>query len=242
MKSIMRILIALVVIFLISACGMVKSVFPDKEKDYRFTRELPVLVVPTDLDRTEIAAPPIVAAEASTSRPASTSAVLRPGAVPSTSEANAVPLEQASVAEENAAQEVSEPDAPVLTQLTLRDTPNQPALLQVNQDLQRTWRILGKAMTQEALEIVERNTTAHYFVVQYEPKAKALKDDSIWDNVGFLFGDENNQEQAYRIALTEKAQQTDIRVLDANNKECATEACIQLTRLLKTAMEKSLKE
>ncbi|MEQ1638252.1 MAG: outer membrane protein assembly factor BamC [Methylococcales bacterium] len=240
MNMIMRVCVLFTVTIFLGGCGLLKSVFPDKEKDYRFTREFPALVIPEDLVHPEIVKPPVSSASVADPQIANRQPLLpaaEPNVVP-----EAVALEEAPIPVSSYAKDVAEADAPVETKITLQTVSNNILVLHVNQNLQRASRLVGKAMTLEALEIVERNAAEHYYVLQYEPKAKAMKDDSIWDNVTFLFGAENNQEQAYRIALTENDQQTEIRVLDTNNKVCEVDACAELIKLLKTAMEDSLKE
>ncbi|MDP3333928.1 MAG: hypothetical protein Q8S55_18390, partial [Methylococcaceae bacterium] len=37
------------VLFNLSACTTIKEAFPDKEKDYQFTTEIPKLIIPADL-------------------------------------------------------------------------------------------------------------------------------------------------------------------------------------------------
>lgn len=262
---------------LLSGCGMLKEAFPDKEKDYRYTHEIPEIVVPNNLGQSAKSVarstPPI--AEVSnasipkiespklpvrpmTSQPISApvlkqqdvekpeQAPAKPEVTEQTPDSNTVlqttPLQETPIEVSNYAEGVADADTAIAPELKLRKTSERTAVLQFNQNMERTWRLVGKALTQQAVEISERNTKAHYFTVQYEPQAKALKDDSIWDDIGFIFGAENNQEQSYRIALTEKDKQTEIRVLDAENKVCTTDACVQLTKLLKTAIEKAMKD
>lgn len=274
-------------LFLLAGCSTIKSVFPDKEKDYRFTRELPDLIVPNTLDNKSEAVKPMMAPNVSAALPPVakvTKQVTKKTRQPVT-EANTtletVPLNEAPIeasevtkeavatppvakaikkepspvtsSETTAASDtpidvstyaegVAEADAPIVTQVTVRKIPKHADMLHINQNLQRTARIVGKALTQQSIEITERNTAKHYFVVQYDPSVKPMQDESIWDELDFIFGEENNKEQPYRITLTETDQQTDIGVLDKNGKECSDGACSQLLRVLKTAIAKSLEE
>lgn len=278
MKHKMPLIVLCWVAALLSGCGILKEAFPDKEKDYRYTHEIPEIVVPNNLGQSAKSvtrsAPPIAAVsdESATkvespklpapplpSQPISApvlkqqkvvkpepAPVVEPEVTGQTPDSNAIlqttPLQETPIEVSSYAEGVADADAAIAPALKLHKTSERTAVLQFNQNMERTWRIVGKALTQQAVEISERNTKAHYFTVQYEPQAKALKDDSIWDEIGFIFGAENNQEQSYRIALTEKDKQTEIRVLDAEHKVCSTDACIQLTKLLKTAIEKAMKD
>jgi len=46
----------LVMLMSLSGCSYVQSLFPDKERDYQFTTEIPSLVLPPDLNRSANAA------------------------------------------------------------------------------------------------------------------------------------------------------------------------------------------
>lgn len=262
------------------------SFFPDKEKEYRYTHELPPLVVPNELNQrqvyakpaermreipepeSEVIAPPLAAspavevADAPISNPPIPKApVLAPTpkaeASPPTTvnpatavvtpvpDANTVlqttPLTEPPVDGSTYAKALPDAEKAVVPELKLRKVSERIAVLQLNQNIDQSWRIVGKALTEQAIEISARNSAAHSYEVQYEPNGKALKDDSLWDDFLFVFGAENNQEQPYKITLTAKDQQTEIRVLDMENKVCSTDACIQLTKTLRTAIEKAMK-
>lgn len=144
------------------------------------------------------------------------------------------------IAEKNFSADMDDSDKAKVTEVVaLNETGKQPEL-RVNQNLSRTWRILSKALTRQAFEITERNADKHYYVVQYDPDAKPLVDASLWDDVIFLFGSENNNEQAYVISLTEKDQQTYIKVFAKVNQSCEDEKCAKLFSLLNDSIQKSL--
>ena len=46
---IITLFISATVLSALSACSYVKSLFPDKEKDYQYTTEIPPLIFPADL-------------------------------------------------------------------------------------------------------------------------------------------------------------------------------------------------
>ncbi len=296
MKIFFRSFSFLLLALLLSACGTMKSIFPDKEKDYRFTRELPPLVLPGDLSqRGDYVQPPSFADRDAATADAGLPAVplaqtsiadvatpAPPAPLPVTPAVQSAPASnvaspKASVAEASipqtptvtkAIEPTPAPNAVVQTtplvetpidgskfakalpdagtlplpEIKLIKTSEHTSILRFNQNLDQTWRIVGKALTDKAIEISDHNITARYYVVEYEPTVKKLKDDTWWDDVLFAFGSENNQELTYRVAMREKDKQTDIQVLDAENKLCSTEACAQLTLTLKAAIEKAIKK
>ena len=52
--NIRTISMAALVLLNVSACTYVKSLFPDKEKDYQYTTEIPPLIIPEDLKKSQI--------------------------------------------------------------------------------------------------------------------------------------------------------------------------------------------
>jgi outer membrane protein assembly factor BamC len=49
--KIITLLISAAALSALSACSYVKSLFPDKEKDYQYTTEIPPLIMPDDLKK-----------------------------------------------------------------------------------------------------------------------------------------------------------------------------------------------
>jgi len=62
------------VLFNLSACSYVKSLFPDKEKDYQYTTEIPPLILPDDLKKNQIPDVPTSASSTPSSPSPSTDA------------------------------------------------------------------------------------------------------------------------------------------------------------------------
>ena len=52
--NIRSIFMAALVLLNVSGCTYIKSLFPDKEKDYQYTTEIPPLIIPEDLKKSQI--------------------------------------------------------------------------------------------------------------------------------------------------------------------------------------------
>lgn len=268
----------IVIALMLNGCETIKGVFPDKEKDYRFTNEIPALIVPEDLGHSDIsdigqtqdnspaiepsvpdAAPTTPVAVVTTPLEESAAQVSKNTEVPTPSiQEPAIddPGIDKSLLRKDFAADVDDSEKPTITQVVaLKDADNLPEL-RVNQNMTRTWRILGKALTRKTFEITERNLTEHYYLIQYDPDAKPLEDESIWDDVAFLFGDEKNLEQEYKVALFEKEFETAIKIYkyapekNTDDKKslknvlqpCLDEKCARLFSLLQESLQQSLKE
>ncbi len=238
----MRSLTLILLVPVITGCSTIKSYFPDKEKDYRFTAEIPELVIPEDLKQSPVvdAATPLAPNPSVQESPAKVSDSAKPATVasgkPADAMQNSLPDLRQPVNEKDYTTDVDLTELPENTEAKLIHTAGGAALLQVNQTLSRSWRIVSQALTRKSVEVTQRKVDEHYFLVQFEPVVKELKDDSIWDSLDFVFGPENNQEQEYRISLLAKDQQTDIQVSPVNQASCSNDQCVQLLTLLQQAI------
>ncbi|AMK78964.1 MULTISPECIES: outer membrane protein assembly factor BamC [Methylomonas] len=217
--------LALVSALLVNAsCSTIKSWFPDKERDYQFTTEIPELVVPDDLKTKTLATRP----------------------VSNTPEPAPAPVQQESVKSTAAADTVeSVPSKPEKTQPTETaattgsghsvQTAGSSGVssLQIDQSATQAWWIVGKALSRQKLEVVERNMDKGYFFVKYDPDAIKPEDGSIWDEITFLFGDDPSQEQEYRVSLHQLDELlTEVTVQDSDGKTLSNAAATSLLRLI----------
>lgn len=201
-----------------SACSYIKSVFPDKERDYQFTTEIPELIVPDDLKTKTLPTHSVaVAAE-----PAPTPAQPAPT---KTDVAEPVAGKQAAV---ESAEAAASPGHGVQT-----TAGSGVSSLQIDQSSKQAWWLVGKALSRQKLEVVERNLDKGYFFVKYDPNAIKPEDGSILDEINFLFGDDPSQEQEYRVSLQElEAQLTEVTVQDSAGKTLSNVAATSLLRLI----------
>ena len=105
----------------------------------------------------------------------------------------------------------------VVDQVKLVELEGGATRIQLNEPFDRAWRIVGKVLSRQALEITGRNLADGVYNVQYDPNAHAMEDGTIWDELLFFFGEEQNQEKEYRIRLAQKQQFTEVIVTDDND-------------------------
>lgn len=216
-----------------TGCSYIKSLFPDKERDYQFRTEIPELIVPEDLkgktlpQKTpeEVAAAAVAAAESVTEEKAA---------------ATDEQQDSAPAKEKDTATEVRAEDKPVAP-----ITASNPAVssLQIDQSEKQAWRLVARALSRQRMEIVERNFDKGYFYVNYDPKAIKPEDGSIWDEVTFLFGADPSNEQEYRISLLEIAPQvTEVTIQDSDGKTLSNEVATALLKLITDGINQALPE
>ena len=205
MKTKVRALIIVIVSANLSACSYIKNLFPDKEKDYQFTTEIPPLTIPPDL--------------------AGGSITNAPAASATTEAVNAAPAEP-----------TPEPAPTVerkLIQVELVNADQGTKRLRISAPPLTAWRMVGKALSRQFMEVTSRNQEEGLFHVLYDPNSKEAEDGSIWDEVVFFLKGFEANEQEYVLKLVENdSQQTDVIILDKEQKPIADEASLSLLKLL----------
>jgi outer membrane protein assembly factor BamC len=238
------------VLFNLSACSYVKSLFPDKEKDYQYTTEIPPLILPDDLKKNQIPDVPTSASSTPSSPSPSTDA-----------DATAVPPVSVNTPA-SAAQAINEstatPPAPVEDRAPAASPESEPIVpdtaitvervkfdtgenrLRINVPFTRAWRIASKALSRKSIEVTERNQEEGLFTVQYDPDEQKVEDGSYWDEVVFLFGGIQSNEKTYLLKLEKNNQQTDIVVVDEDQQLLSDAASFKLLTLLQETIKADL--
>lgn len=213
MKTKVRALIVVIVSANLSACTTIKNWFPDKEKDYQFTTEIPPLTIPPDLSGGSITNVPAAPA--------------------------------ASAAESTSASEPSPEPAPTverkLIQVELVNADQGTKRLRISAPPATAWRMVGKALSRQFMEVTNRNQEERQFNVLYDPNNKEVEDGGIWDEVTFFLKGFETNEQEYVLKLVENdSQQTDVVILDKEQKPIADEASLSLLKLLHDTIKADL--
>ena len=213
-------------VFGLSGCSTIKSWFPDKEKDYQFTSEIPELIVPDDLKNKGLMS--VDTTPSARSEPESQ-------ADAGTSEESLNQMAQTtSVASETIVSETERQDDVV-------KAAHQPdsgigaaaSSLQIDQAKTPATRMVGRALSRKQMEIVERNIDKGYFYVKFDPNAVEAKDENLWDEIVFMFGDDPSNEQEYRITVHQIAEQmSEVTIQDDSGKTISNTAANALLKLI----------
>lgn len=223
----------------LSACSTIQGWFPDKERDYQFTAEIPDLVVPEDLKNKGLASlSPAAAAPVEAESESSGQAQADTG--PQASQSREAAAEQPERRKtETKAREPETEAAPVAEVGPAENVSS----LQIDQAKTPATRMVGRALSRKQLEIVERNIDKGYFYVKFDPDAVEAKDDSIWDEFTFLFGDDPSQEQEYRITVRQVNEQlSNVTVQDSEGKSLSNAVANALLKLITDGINEVVKQ
>lgn len=184
-----RVVVAVVpAVINLSACEWIKSGLPDKERDYYISHEIPTLQLPQDLKNQAIEFQPAPA--------------LLPGAPdPASSSDSQSKSEESSVDD--------------LVKLVVYD--GGATRIRIDESLDKSWRIVGKAISRNSIEITGRNQAESIYFVQFDPDDHEYDDGSLWDEATFFFGDDQHQEKDYHVRLLENKQLTEVIVTDVDD-------------------------
>jgi outer membrane protein assembly factor BamC len=221
MKTKIRLFVIAAVLVDVSACTTIKNLFPDKEKDYQFTTEIPPLILPPDL-----------AGDAGAKLPTPPAA---PATTPSAPAAESVdevpaytPTETAPAIDRS------------LIQVELIDAESGAKRLRISAPSEIAWRMVGKALSRKSIEVTNRNQDERVFDVQYDQSKQDVKDGSVWDELVFMFKGFEANEQAFTVKLQESNQQTDVMILDKDQQPVSDDASLSLTMLLYDTLKADL--
>ena len=226
MKNIISI-ITVVALSSLSACSQIKSYFPDKEREYQYTVELPALIYPADLKVKVLPVLPAAMAHAEPVNTPSTHVATTPTA------AKAIPTVDKAYSDEE------ELPAQLITVERINADKGENRL-RLNVPYIRAWRILGKSLSRKALEVMVRDQDTGVFTVKYDPDEQDVKDPSYIDSLKALIGDLRSNEKTYIIKLEKDQSQTEVSVLDKDQKPTTDADSVKLLTLLQEAIKADL--
>jgi outer membrane protein assembly factor BamC len=224
MNSQIRLLFVVAVLASVPSCSYIKSWFPDKEKDYQFTTEIPPLVLPADLAGDSN--PKISVAETATEAPAA----------PVSDSVDDVPAYKPSDSPAETALAVERK----LIQVELVDAGEGTKRLRIGAPLATAWRILGKALSRKSIEVTDRNQEEGIFHILYDQSKQDVEDGSFWDEIVFALKGFDVDEYAYVLKLVDNNQQSDIIIMDKEQKPIADQPSLRLLSLLHDTIKADL--
>lgn len=197
---------AIACVLSLSGCSTLQSWFPDKEKDYQFTTELPPLVIPLDLTKK----PSLPSRAASTQLPApkiedtvQNSLRNQKEVVKKVEDVSAIVAARPALSEE----EISKNE--IQLSLTHENTP----ALNLNVPLARAWRIVSKALSRKGIEATKHDNENRQIHVQIA-NVKSQPEKSLWDNTVEVFNPFTQNEEKYILQFNEVNAKTSVTVLD----------------------------
>lgn len=199
----------------LSSCGFVASLFPDKQKQYRYSSELPDLEIPPD-----IGLPPPGVAERQEDAGAERTGARRDR----DAEAPARPRQ--------ASKKRPSPKT-AASSSTLAQGQGEAPLIEVEEAFAEAWDDANRALGRLELEVVDQNRSDGIYYVYYGGDGKKPKSESgLWSDLKAVFSGDEAKAREYRVKLVEKGDYTHIYVLDADNKAVTAGQGLELLQRL----------
>ncbi len=210
----MKLIVAFICVLVsITGCSRVKSYFPDKEKDYQFSSEIPPLAIPGDLqsDKVDMTDPVEAAVQPQVSPELPVEMPVQPESSPDIPVRAPVP----------AGVEPSLPVALSGRKAQLLTYQSGVAYIHLSDTFERGWLLVSRAISHQSLEVIERNREQNYFSVLYDPDAKPISDGALVDELFFFLGMRESHEKEYHIRLVPSGGGADVIVEDKYNNPLA---------------------
>lgn len=213
-----RILFAILCGAGLAGCSTIASLFPDKQKQYQYTTEIPPLEVPPDLSVSTVAGARWRNAEGAATT-SSSSAVSGP------------------VAEPDAGTEAEGQSKATLAQNT-EDVP----LIELGLPFSDAWNDVGRALGRMKVEISDQNRNDGVYYVYYGEAKEQSQNKGMWDDIASLFSGEGEGAVEYRVKLeahkSAKGETTDVFVFDSEGQPVRQGAPIELLKQLHQELQK----
>lgn len=229
-SKIIALSVSLLILFNLSACGVIKGFFPDKSKEYQLITEIPELTVPSDLSSDAIR-------KNETVDPSVPVYQNKEYAPPPDSE-DIDSTTEVYVTDENVTDEKIATKETIYVDLL--EFSGGATRIRIEDTIDRNWRRVGKALSRHSIEITARDELDRIYYVQYDADFKKVEDGSLWDEVLFIFGSDPAQEKEFRVRLVENGSLTEIIVLDKNDKPLSKGPGLKLLRLLFETIKEDL--
>jgi outer membrane protein assembly factor BamC len=214
-----RIWILLSAAFLLSGCETISSWFPDKQKQYKYSSEIPPLEIPPDLNASTI--------EGAVAK--------RGGSGSGESSEDRPPVGTEEVPEPRPAESESSRPAPAQRSgptPSLAQSSNDVPLIEIEAPFERAWVEVSKALGRMELEISDQNRSDGVYYVYYGGDKKPYEDRGFFGELAEMFGGGTESSKEYRIKLEDKGKLTTVYVLDSENKPQSSGRGLELLKQL----------
>ncbi len=197
-------------------CSYIASLFPDKQKQYQYTAEIPALEVPPDLSISTVTG-------ARWRKTDDTTAPRSPAASTAASSADSSP--------ENAA-----------GQATLAQNTEDVPLIELVLPFSDAWNDVGRALGRMKVEVSDRNRADGVYYVYFGGPKEKYQDKGIWDDITSLFSGEGEGAQEYRVKLEEHKTAnrvtTDVFLFDSDGQPVRQGPPLDLLKQLHQELQK----
>jgi outer membrane protein assembly factor BamC len=217
-------------VILMTACSMIGDMFPDKQKQYRYSSELPDLEIPPDLS-----SPNSDSKDSDATSPVKHSQTARGkySADKNTGEADS----EANSAKSNSTGQKGKKHKPVQhndSSVTLAQNTENAALIEIQEPYDEAWNDVGRSLGRLKVEITDQNRSDGVYYVYYGgvPPKKPGEETSFWQDLGSVFSSNKDQAKEYRIKLEDRGNTTNVFILDQESQAISDGPGLELLKRL----------
>jgi len=197
----------------LSGCSFVGSLFPDKQKQYKYSSEIPALEIPPDLQASTI--------EGGDDRSSADEARSRP--------------DRRSSSASGKPSETDEPSSG--SQAVLAQNSDDVPLIELEAPYAEAWNDVDKALGRLRLEVSDRNRSDGVYYVYFSDENKSYEDRGLLGDLGSFFSGSGTPAKEYRIKLEDRSDLTVIYVLDQDDKPQAEGPGFELLKRLHQTLQ-----
>jgi uncharacterized lipoprotein len=204
---------------LLTGCGFLGSLFPDKQKQYKYSTEIPSLEIPPDLTSSTIEG-----------------AAVRRGSLEERTGTTAEPIQSRELEkpvraldDENDSEDEEEPDHPKVSEkpntrpaasnppATSQSTENIPVVM-IDKPFAEAWNDVAKAVGRLKLEVSDQNRTDGLFYILFDEEDQSYEDRGFLGDLKAFFTAHPKPTKEYRIKVEEKGEKTQVLILDQDGQ------------------------
>lgn len=248
MKNRIGIILIGTVTVVLAGCSYLQSFFPDKERDYQYTTEIPMINYPAELrknqptDGTSDVTSSAVKNEGSEAGTTIDNPEQPPANASSYNAAEATPSATPDAVSSTPVTPADEADGQdVISSVEIIKYDDGESRLRLGAGYSKAWRAVNKALSHKTIEVTERNHDQAQITIQYDPDEKKAKDDGFMDEITFIFHGINTNEKEYVLKLEQHDQQTDVIVLNEEHLPLLNDdAALRLLKVLADTIKADL--
>jgi outer membrane protein assembly factor BamC len=249
MKS-YQLLILINILVGLSGCSYVQSLFPDKERDYQYTTEIPLINYPAELRKNQTEAAGSLASSVDAPA-ASVTGSNENSSLESNTEKSELDNSQENPPEPQPVPDSKASNTQVITaDESERDTVSSVEVikyddgesrLRLGSGFSKSWRVVNKALSRNTIEVTERNSDKAHIKIQYDPDEKKAKDGSLLDEIAFIFKGIDTNDREFVLKIEELGDKTDVIVLNEEHLPMLNdEGALRLLKMLADTIKADL--
>lgn len=187
----MRIFPLVIALELVQGCNSFENILPDREKEYKYSSEIPPLEIPPDLTSASIEKSPIRSGRA----------------VPGDAGAVSRAPQRSSVREEA-------PETRRIEPMPTVERSAEGAYINIDEDFPIAWRMVGRSLSRLEIEVEDLNRSEGLYYIIFEDRRNRSSDDGFFSSLAFWSDSNSIEEQQFRVQVDDKSGSTQVRILD----------------------------